>query len=166
MIQFIGNCRDYLDRDILEFILKTNGNKRPNELDIVSKEKREIFNLWKSSGYDLNKVEWHVYYQINLNKTFLIPPIFVSVVDWWFVKLNPGNIFPHHIDQFDSTKKIKRYWVACNDYKAGHVFSCADQLLCNYSFGDIFLFEGTISYHGAANIGFDPFISLQICTLY
>ena len=61
MIQFIGNCRDYLDRDILEFILKTDGNKRPNKLDIVSKEKREIFNLWKSSGYDLNKLEWHVY---------------------------------------------------------------------------------------------------------
>jgi hypothetical protein len=68
-----------------------------------------------------------------------------------------------HIDTIkEDQKNAKRYWIALEDYKWGHIFLENGENLRDYKQGDCFLFDNKI--HGAANVGLEPKISLQIMT--
>lgn len=159
-MKLIGNCKEFLDQSVLKNILSTDGVIRPTESDL---EKRNTVDRWKCAGYDFNKIKWHTYNNLSLENKFILPPFFNNTNEWWFVKLNPGDIFPYHLDSFDNQSNVKRYWVACDNHKPGHLFSCGKFIATDFLFGDIFLFDAANVDHGAVNIGFDPFVTLQIC---
>ena len=72
-------------------------------------------------------------------------------------------MFPMHQDLFKENKpNIRRFWMAMQDSKLGHVFVYEDTTLKNYRAGDLFEFEDPNAWHAACNLGFEPKVSLQI----
>ncbi len=164
-MEYIGNCKDFILDSLISEIKNFSsdiGDVRPKEIDLNQKYKSEIMQKLLLAGYSLSKMRWTLYYQSHLSTIFQLPPIFKNVKNWWFVKLNPGDIFPYHLDVYDDQKILDRYWIACEDHKPGHIFSYGNDVLTGYQAGDIFKFDAHRIYHGAANIGFEPKISLQV----
>jgi hypothetical protein len=164
-MQLVGNCLEKIPLQVVEKIKKTQGDVRPSKIEFDQSYKKESFQKWIDAGYDLEKIKWSLYYAEHLDNMFSPDGIVENITHWWFVKLDPGNIFPYHKDVFGNERKVKRYWVACEDYKPGHIFSYGTEVLTGYRAGDIFTLDAENIYHGAANIGFEPKISLQISAL-
>lgn len=160
-MNYIGNCQEFILPEFIDVVLKTNGDTRPSIQELDQSYKLETIKKWEEAGYDLSKLKWTMYYQSHFSKTLKLPPMFQGNIQWWFVKLNPGDIFPCHLDLFENKKNVKRYWIACQDYKLGHVFVYENRMLTEYRAGDIFEIDPNV-YHGSVNIGFVPKISLQI----
>ena len=82
---------------------------------------------------------------------------------WWIVKYLPGDMQPMHFDpHVKSKKKCYRYIMMLTDFEDGHIFTYDDYLLTDYKKGDLFLWDDSNVIHGAANIGMETRISLQI----
>lgn len=163
-MKYIGNCKEHISFNLLQKIKNTSGDVRPKIEEFDQNYKSDTLQKWIACGYDLKKIRWSLYYSEHLMEDFSPNKILKNITNWWFVKLNPGDIFPYHKDLFENQQQVNRYWVACEDYKPGHIFSYDKSVLTGYQAGDIFLFDAKNIYHGAANIGFEPKISLQICT--
>jgi hypothetical protein len=134
--------------------------------DYVSKQKNE----WLDAGYDISpgsSIEWEMFYQEHLTDNFDSHNLEFCLNKkhkWWIAKIMPGKCFPMHRDSFDlSDGKISRYWMALDDHKFGHVFILEDQILQDYKKGDVFKFSDEL--HGAANVGTEPKLSMQIVVI-
>jgi hypothetical protein len=154
---YVKNIKSYISDELIQHMLTHDGARKPDE---VSDYQKPILDKWISSGIDTSKVGWEFFNSDNLVENLDLP--FVGNVRWWFSKLNPGDMFPLHLDTYPEQAQIERYWVACQDHQSGHVFMSGDTVLQNYSAGDVFKFESTDTWHGACNLGFTPKISLQI----
>lgn len=158
---YVGNFKDWIDPKIMDIMLNSPGEKRPIESEKNTDRKQEVVLKWTDAGYNLDKLSWEFYYDNHIG--WLDPPIAVgSRFKWWFSKMNPGEMFPLHIDSFpDSEKNIKRYWMAMQDMIPGHIFIYDGKPL-EYSAGDMFIFDEARDWHGAANLGFVPKIAYQL----
>lgn len=159
-MKYLGNCAGKIPKSVIESIKNMNGDIRPSADDIFSSNKSIVMKTLADVNYNLKGARWEMYYENHL--TFNVPDIFKNVEKWWFVKLNPGDMFPYHVDTYDKTKNLKRFWVACEDYKPGHVFFSGSDILTKYSAGDIFEFDASTEWHGACNLSLEPKITLQI----
>lgn len=159
-MQYIGNFKSWLQPYILDIILTTPGDRRPETK--VEYYKQSLSDKWTSAGYKTDKIGWSLYYQEHFDTKIILPDYFQGTSNWWFCKLNPGDVFPLHQDLFKNTEKIKRFWMACQDCHPGHIFFYKDKTLNDYKAGDLFLFDNQDEWHGSCNIGFIPKISLQI----
>jgi hypothetical protein len=163
-MKFIGNYKNWIDDNILEIILSTDGDQRPGkELSLKSQQQ---YNDAKSSSYS-EGAKWSFYYEEHLGITnFILPFSTEKRYKWWFVKIDPGCVFPLHVDTFEEeSNKIKRIWIPCQDYLTGHIFIYNDNLIKDYQAYDIFEFNDPNALHGSANLTSTPKISLQI-TIY
>ena len=159
-MKYLGNCADKIENSIIESIKKIPGDVRPADNDMFSSTESLVMQKLTEVNYNLKGARWEMYYQDHLK--FDASSIFKNVVKWWFVKLNPGDMFPYHIDTYENTKQLKRFWIACEDYKPGHVFFTGNQMLTKYSAGDIFEFNASAEWHGACNLSLEPKITLQV----
>jgi hypothetical protein len=114
------------------------------------------------SGFRVASLSWETFTSDNLPYELVLPFRSSGVIRWWFSKLNPGDMFPLHLDTYSEDLHFKRYWVACQDHIAGHVFMYGKEVLTNYMMGDVFEFDAGSIYHGACNLGFVPKLALQI----
>ena len=160
-MKYIGNYKDWIDPSILEIILTTSGEKRPLESEIVDQRKSKMYKKWSEAGYDYKRLSWQFYYSEHLGS---VPTPFRTdkKYKWWFSKMDPGEMFPLHIDSFpDKEENIKRYWMACQDRDPGHIFIYKD-IQVDWKAGDLYIFEDAREWHGTANIGFIPKVSYQL----
>jgi len=155
-MKFVKNIG--IHQETLDYIISTTGIRKP-ELPIKDYQLKD-YSKWVDAGYDLNRIGWEFYTGDSFNWTVPLP--FEGNISWWFSKLNPGDIFPMHVDTYNETVNVKRYWVAYTDYQPGHIFTYDNILLTDYKAGDMFEFTDPTMNHGACNIGFTPKISLQI----
>jgi hypothetical protein len=160
-MKYIGNYKDWLDPKTLEIMLTTPGEKRPLESEADEYRKSAVYKKWVEAGYDYRKLSWQFYFDDHVG--WLDPPLETAhKFKWWFSKMNPGEMFPLHIDSFpDEEKNVKRYWMACQDRDPGHIFIYKDTQL-DWKAGDLYLFDEAREWHGTANIGFVPKISYQL----
>lgn len=160
-MKYIGNYKHWIDPLIVEKVKTSTGERRPKVINDGYQDQTLI--SWKSAGYDLSKLGWEFFYNEHIGKDHIDLPIKIEnkKYKWWFSKLNPGDFFPMHLDHFKTETNVIRYWMACEDYKPGHVFVYGESVLQNYKAGDMYEFSADM-WHGAANLGFDPKISLQI----
>ena len=157
-MRYITNIKPYISNELVQFMLTHLGIRKP---DTVSDYQKPILDKWIDADIDINKVGWEFFNSENLVDHIDLP--FTSGnVNWWFSKLNPGDMFPFHVDTYPQQTQTERYWVACQDHMPGHVFMCGDKVLTDYRAGDMFLFEEHDTWHGACNLGFTPKLSLQI----
>jgi hypothetical protein len=162
-MEYIGNFKNWVDDALIEKIKSTSGERRPKKE--VSSYERVVHKKWQQAGIDVSKLGWEIYFDEHLELNSLSLPIDTNnkKFKWWFTKLVPGDLFPLHIDVYPEDRTdIERYWLACEDYKPGHVFINEDSVLDEYKKGDLFKFSDPYSWHAAANIGFSPKISFQL----
>ena len=153
-MKFLTNIK--IDQRALDYMLSTKGNRRP--LSPPEPYQVDTYKTWIDSGYDINNLYWESFNGSNFPFEVDIP----YEGSWWFSKLLPGSVFPYHQDIYASTVPKRRLWIAYSDYQPGHIFSYGNKVLTDYKAGDVFEFEDTMVWHGAANCGLIPKISLQI----
>lgn len=160
-MKYIGNCADWITDSLLEELLDPKlGEKIPSTSDHYNDEQ---YQYWINQGFTSDRISFTFIYSDHFNDKLMLPKQFFKAKEWWFSKLNPGDIVPWHADTFKYDKKnIERYWVAMQDYIPGHIFLYEDKPFINYKQGDIFLFDDPTVYHGAGNLSFVPKLSLQI----
>lgn len=87
-------------------------------------------------------------------------------IDWWFVKLLPGQMQAMHIDpHLVEVENPVRYTMFLEDYHPGHVFIWDDQISANYKAGDVFEWSDPMIVHGCVNISYKTRYTLQV-TMY
>lgn len=157
----VYNCKDWITDELLSELLDpTVGELTPVTQDHYTDHQ---YLYWKSQGFNCDRIRFTFIFQDHLKQQLTLPTFFKNVKEFWFSRLMPGDIIPCHSDKFKyDVDKIKRYWMAMQDYTPGHVFIYENQIFANYKKGDVFLFESPESMHAAANIGFSPKLTLQV----
>jgi hypothetical protein len=160
-MMYVGNYKSWIDPTIIQTILQTPGERRPKPQ--IGGYESLTESEWNAAGFDMKKIGWEFYYNQHINREHIDLPINPngSKYKWWFSKLNPGDMFPMHVDHFATEKNVQRFWMACQDHQPGHIFVCGDHVLEDYKAGDLFEFPSN-EWHAAANLGFTPKISFQL----
>jgi hypothetical protein len=167
MIKFIGNYVNSIPESWIPFMNQHTGEIRPNKNMVITKEVLDQQKKWKELGYDDNdSVFWELFHDFDLTENLKLDTFDFCIskqVQWWIAKLKPGHCFPIHTDTIkDYQKNAKRYWIALEDYKWGHIFLIDNICLRDYKKGDVFEIDN--SPHGSANIGLENKYSLQLLT--
>lgn len=160
-MKFLGNFKDWISPETLTVILETPGEQRPgNEINPKSQQQYDEF----QSSFDMKGATWSFYYDEHTGIRHLELPFPIKgSYKWWFVKINPGCVFPLHVDTFeDDSDTVRRLWIPCQDYIPGHVFIYKDNMIKDYKAFDVFEFDDPTALHGSSNISNIPKISLQI----
>lgn len=86
-------------------------------------------------------------------------------LQWWVVKLLPGEMQAMHIDpHLVEIRNPQRYTLFLQDWQPGHIFTYDDKMIANYKKGDFYRWSDPMCYHGCVNIGFETRYTLQITT--
>lgn len=158
---YVGNFEDWVNPIWRKLVLERDGQARPRdwppETAIESAEYRKA----QEAGYDLTAVNWWIYEKQDLDID-INPPWCTGETSWWITKLLPGQFMPMHTDPFTHYKNCKRFWVPLQDYKPGHLIVYGDNIISNYKTGDVYTYINSTDIHGAANIGHEPRVILQV----
>lgn len=158
---YIGNYKSWLNPSWEQLVLETVGQARPRDWPPETAVESAEYRRSQEAGYDLTAVHWWIYEQKDLNIQ-IDPPWCKGETSWWITKLMPGQFMPMHTDPFTHYKKCKRFWVPLQDFKIGHLFVYGNDLIKDYKAGDVYEYHNSQDIHGAANIGYDPRIVLQV----
>ena len=159
-MQFVSNYKQLIEQRTIDYMLNNKGVRKP-EFPLVDYQ-MENYLRWTNNGYNMDRIGWNFFTGIDFPWEIQLPFNNVNI-RWWFSKLDVGDMFPLHTDTFDTSKTVKRFWMAYTDYQPGHIFTCGNKVLTDYVAGDMFEFTDPDMIHGSCNIGFSPKISLQIC---
>lgn len=179
-MKFIGNYKDWLKPEWIEYVLTHTGKEMPRyeyqknniQADIETGERAECCPLhqkYESAGYSHDSLLYYIFEQDDLPFKIDLPN-FIELKEnqgayWNLFKYNPGNILPVHSDRSPKWEKnCDRYWMSWLDWEVGHVFVYDDYMVSNYKAGDLYKFTDPFGVHGAANIGLSPRITFQITT--
>jgi hypothetical protein len=141
--------------------LNTTGQARPRDWPPETAVESAEYQKAQQAGYDLTEVHWRIYEQKDLDVK-INPPWCKGEVSWWITKLMPGQFMPMHTDPFTHYDNCKRFWVPLQDFKLGHLFIYNNELIKDYKAGDVYEYYNSQDVHGAANIGYEPRIVLQV----
>ncbi len=156
-MKYIGNIKECIPLEVVEYVKNNTGIIKPNPT--VEDYQLETYTKWVNAGFKIDNLEWEFFNEIpGIELTFPFPG---QKVNWWISKLKPGDMFPLHVDTFPDNVEMKRYWVACEDHKPGHVFMYETNFLSNYKAGDMFELDPN-DWHCACNLGFSTKISIQL----
>lgn len=164
-MKFIKNIADQIDPNWLAEVMSKEGIHRPREGGIPTGPEGE--SEWQKaidSGYDPTASYFQMFDQSNCS--FDIPAFYTcenKKHHWWITKMMPGNFMPMHVDPHTKTEKnSQRYWIPLQDWECGHIFAYEDTIITNYKAGDMWVYEDSQALHGAANIGLNPRVVLQV----
>jgi hypothetical protein len=168
MIEYIGNYQSAMPSSWIDHMNKSTGEIRPNKRMVITSEVAQQQKQWEDAGYnvDNSSATWELFHDWDFTEQLDVTQFDFCAgksVQWWVAKLKPGHCFPIHVDTLKEEQiNPKRYWIALDDYKWGHVFLIEDMCLRDYKRGDVFCFDNTP--HGAANVGLVNKYSLQLLT--
>jgi hypothetical protein len=155
-MEYLGNFKDYIQDSWTDEIIALP-KEWPKPFCDTSTEHERLSKI----GYDLSTSHWavvepwHVGFTINF-------PFIKNLTHWWCARLFPGQFMPMHIDPHPEGQQGKMYWIPMQDYHSGHVFIVKDELIKDYKKGDVFAFDNLNDYHGSANIGSIPKLTLIV----
>ena len=159
-MQYIGNFKDWINPKWIEYLLNNEGARRPGHAPIPDVEE---FRKGPDAGYDLSSTYWHSYDPTNCDLQIPCPLDPNLKMEWWFIKMYPGNFIPMHRDIFEFDG-AKRYWMPLQDYENGHVFIYKDDFIKDYKAGDLWTYDYSNDIHGACNIGYTTRLTFQFTT--
>lgn len=128
---------------------------------------RDVINIWKTAGYDLEKIQWYDYYpgvhfDIDVQNKFAdivnADPRRVFVSELW-----PGRCVPYHWDVEDKEKEwlaegdLVRYACFMDKPQFGHVLIIEDELFYNAKEHDVWEWDNYKNWHAGANCGSEPY---------
>jgi hypothetical protein len=165
MIEYIGNYNFKINTAWVNKMNSTTGEIRPNGRMVATDSVNKQLSDWSNAGYiDASSVQWELFHDWDFEEKLDFDSIDFcqgKQITWWISKVKPGKCFPMHYDTIkEDLVNPKRYWIALEDYKWGHVFIVGNRVVRDYRAGDVFLFDNSI--HGAANVGLETKFSLQL----
>lgn len=164
-MEFIGNFKQYIKSDWLDEVYESRGIGRPAEgkkPDSLEEEKE--YKKAQDAGYKSSDIYFYMFTKSNTSFDIELPFI-DKKYHWWITKMLPGNFMPMHVDPHTLyEEKSERYWMPLQDYCPGHVFLYENKFISDYQKGDLYRYYDSSALHGAANIGHEPRIVLQIST--
>jgi len=160
-MQFVGNYINIIPEGLIDYLLNNKGQPRPNTIPDKHVKEYDTYAQGVAVGYDLSGTYWHIFESQDVPMT-ITPTWTKGDVHWWITKMMPGDIMPMHEDPPTLKHDCKRYWMPLQNYEPGHVFIIKDELITNYSAGDVFVYDVAQDNHGAANIGYTPRFVLQV----
>lgn len=158
-LKLICNIQNQIEPQWIDRILTSTGDLRPGG-ETAEASRAQAAAIAQNAVYP--GAQWRFYYHTHLDceaQPFDIPG--VGSYRWWFVRLDPGCVFPTHVDTFDHPQQ-RRLWVPCTAAQQGHVFQIAGQYVTNFAVGDVWEFADPLLPHGSANFSAVPKITLQI----
>jgi hypothetical protein len=161
-MKYIGNFINCVPEKILDNLKHGSFNKF--YLDEEDKKENDA-KIWLTAGYDLDKISHYEIYNDKFKNIIKLPKSFGKILEIWFTKLDPGDMFPVHQDSYDYRENpinIHRYCMMLQDYEIGHVFVCGGNHLENYKLGDTYELGHNLAWHAACNIGLTPRLTMQI----
>ena len=164
-MNFLGNYKDWIRQDIVDYLINNEGTRRPN---VGKNPNVQEFITAKNVGYDLSTTWWHIYEPETVPFTIDLPIETNRKSMWWFIKLLPGGMMPMHRDphvNFDDVNAPDRYWMPLQNYEPGHVFIYKDTMIKDYNVGDLWKYDNENEVHGACNISYKPRLTF-LFTLY
>lgn len=158
-MKYFGNFKEYIPNNLIKTILEhPYKGEGPNPNDPYEEVK-----VWQKAGYNFDNIKWISYTSEMIDVPVSLPGEFGNVIEIWYTKLNPGNMFPLHRDVFSYTdNNLVRFTMLLLDQQPGHVFCYNNKILTDYRAGDVFVFDNPYMWHGAVNIGLTPRITMQI----
>jgi hypothetical protein len=161
---YIANYKDWIQDSWVEEVLNATGYGRPAEGKVPDSPEEEFeYQRARDAGYKDSEIYFYMFDKSNVSFEIPKPPWIKNNFHWWITKMNPGNFMPMHSDPHSIYEKdSKRYWVPLQDWSPGHVFMYEDEVITDYKFGDVWMYDNSIGLHGAANIGYTPRLVLQI----
>lgn len=162
-MNYIGNFIDSIPQAWVDEILHSEGWTVPRDLFlnpnvILNKDEERWF---RGDLYDKSSKFFEVFYKDRCSFDIKLPFSPISL-DWWIVKMMPGEFIPVHGDlAMAGRTNGKSYWMPWTDWEPGHIFIWEDQSISTYKRGDVFEYNSLVP-HGAVNIGTTPRIILQI----
>lgn len=163
-MKFIGNYKNWIQPEIVDYLLANEGTRRPN---IGPNPDVQEFKDAERVGYDLTRTWWHIY-EPHTVPFDVVPPIQTSMkVLWWFIKLLPGGMMPMHRDPHvtdEENLNVTRYWMPLKDYEPGHIFIYDKQIISDYRAGDLWAYTDANEIHGCCNIGYTNRLTFQFST--
>jgi hypothetical protein len=162
---FIGNFKDWIKKEYIDFMLSNDGTPRPSTPD--SNPDSEEFKNAAKNGYDLSQTYWYIYETKTFPFEITLPFDNTKEFLWWAIKMNPGNFMPIHRDPHTYDPhyyKVERYWMALQDWQHGHIFMYNREVLVDYKAGDIFKYPDSQEIHCACNIGNETRLTFHFST--
>jgi len=164
----IGNYKSWIKQEWIDYIINNDGEKHLKQDQLEYGVNNRIDKLL-DSGWILNRTLWQSYEAKTLPFEVTMPFESQNKIDWWFVKLNCGDMIPWHQDHnhrdFEGLRS-KRYWMPLQDYITGHVFINEKYMPTEYKAGDLFAYD-THAFHGAVNLNKDvPRITFNYVEYY
>jgi hypothetical protein len=170
-MKYIGNCVTWLkDQKIMEHLISMQGEAAPTYQHSIYHGHPLLEKLCDlgRSVYSDNTNSFHMLGPQSPEMEsfkFTLPavPETRSNLNWWFVKLYPGEFQIMHIDPHTvDVKNLVRYTIFLQDWEPGHIFVWDDKYISNYKAGDMYEWNDPMTVHGPANIGYNPRYTLQI----
>jgi hypothetical protein len=161
-MKYIGNYKDWIDPKWLDTILSTYGKPVPKEWEAQNLEEFEEVVAARNAGYKMNAIYCWFYFPPDVTIDSNPPWCKNQVRMCWFVKMDPGQFVPIHRDRF--RLPTTRYWVALQDYEAGHILVHGDDgaMIKDYKLGDVYQLDTANELYGESNISLTPLVALHI----
>lgn len=161
-MNYVGNFSKYVPSKLIKTLL----NRKEEKHYFTEDDRKESDAVvWTAAGYNLDKISYYSFDDDRYKDLIKLPKFFGKVLEIWFTKLDPGDMFPAHQDVYsykENPSNIHRYCMMLQDYKIGHVFVCEGKHLEDYKLGDTYEFNHEFAWHGACNIGLTPRLTMQI----
>jgi len=157
-LKYLGNFSSYIKDEWTDEVLAL-----PREWPRPFCEGSPEYARLLGAGYDLSSSHWAVVEPHDVSFKLDFPFMQgATKIGWWVARLFQGQFMPMHVDPHPEGAKGKFYWIPMQDYHSGHVFIINDELITNYKKGDAFIFDNFADYHGSANIGMIPKLTLLV----
>lgn len=168
-MKYIGNYKDWIKQSWIDELSANTGIAAPR--DLWKKEKQHAEDLvTRDSGYSLDSVCHYVFREedVSFRKdlTDTLPYVPSGDLNWWFTKYLLGHYLPAHRDLGGelgrSNDRIERYWMPFTPYEVGHIYLYENSIIAPYEVGDLYQMPDPSAQHGAANLGQNVRIILNI----
>lgn len=164
-MEYIGNYKEYIKQKWIDEIHYNRGIGRPAEgKKPDSKQEATEYKKAIDAGYKPTDIYFYMFTK-NITSFDVDLPFINKKYHWWITKMLPGNFMPMHVDPHTLYENnSERYWMPLQDHEPGHVFLYENEFISDYKKGDLYRYYDSNALHGAANIGHNPRIILQIST--
>ena len=170
MMKYIGNFKEWVKPEWVRELTDNEGIAAPGDL-----WKREGIHeedlVCDNNGYSIHSVTHYVFKETDVSfrdeLTSTLPYISRGgEINWWFTKYLLGQYLPVHRDLGGrigvDNDKIKRYWMPFTPYEVGHIYLYENSIIAPYQVGDLYEMPDPSAQHGAANLGANIRIILNI----
>jgi hypothetical protein len=177
-IKFIENYNGIDYNNLIEVLSSQDGisiTPTPDIWNLTNPEYLKIYDLWKTSKFNMDAIKWINYYpKLHFQQEIIDQlAIYLKVVPLrsWVSRIDPGYFAPWHWDIDDNEVEFlkqgypKRFSIFIEPPVHGHIFVVDDDYLFNEAQGNIYQWNDYKDWHSGINAGMTPKYMLHLLAI-